>query len=98
DGEGDVDRHVGAVDVDAADHVEVDDAPVQLGVLHGAKSVDDLGFGDGHGKWPPGISPIRIGRIVAWLKKASRRPNSPPLSWPSPALLATPPAARSTCS
>ena len=38
----------GAVDGDAPDHVEVDDAAVQLGVLDGAEGVEDLGFGDGH--------------------------------------------------
>jgi len=54
DGEGDVDGDGGAVDVDATNHVEVDDAPVQLGILHGAKGLDDLGFGDGHDEWASG--------------------------------------------
>ena len=43
-------RHpdVPAVDGDAAHHVEVDDAAVQLGVFDGAEGLDDLVFGDGH--------------------------------------------------
>jgi hypothetical protein len=36
------------VDGDPPDHVEVDDAAVQLGVFDGAEGVEDLGFGDGH--------------------------------------------------
>ena len=44
DGEGDehADRAVGA-DVDVADHVEVDDRAVQLGVLDRAQGLEDLG-------------------------------------------------------
>ena len=51
DGEGDADRHVTAVDGDAPDHAEVDDAAVQLGIFDGAQRVDDVGFG-GHGTAP----------------------------------------------
>ena len=29
------------------DHVEIDDAAVQLGILDGAQGLDDVGFGDG---------------------------------------------------
>ena len=33
---------------DVADHVEVDDAAVQLGVLDGPEGLEDVGFGDRH--------------------------------------------------
>jgi hypothetical protein len=42
------DPHPGAVDRDAAHHVELDDAAVQLGVLDRPERVEDLGFRDGH--------------------------------------------------
>ena len=47
-------------DVDRADHAEVDDRAVQLGVLDRAQRFDDLVGGDGHGGGllTPGISPI----------------------------------------
>jgi hypothetical protein len=48
DGEGDVHGDAAPGDVDATDHVEVDDAAMQLGVLHGPQGLDDLSFGDGH--------------------------------------------------
>ncbi len=37
-----------AVDGDVADHVEVDDAAVQFGVLDGPQGLEDLLSGDGH--------------------------------------------------
>ena len=35
-------------ELDVADHAEVDDRPVQLGILDGAEDVDDLVGSDGH--------------------------------------------------
>ena len=48
-GERDRDPHLRAVDGDAPHHFQVDDAPVELGILDGAKGLEDLRFGDGHG-------------------------------------------------
>ena len=58
-------RDRGAVDVDVADHAEVDDRAVQLGVFDGAERVDDIGFGEGHAN-SFRISPTRIVRIPTW--------------------------------
>jgi len=48
DGERHGHGHAAAVDLDAPDHVELDDAAVQLGVLDRAEGLEDLVFGDGH--------------------------------------------------
>jgi len=41
-------RSIPASPVTASDHVQVDDAAVQLGILDRAERLDDVGFGDGH--------------------------------------------------
>ncbi len=48
DGEGDEHLYVGVFDGHLADHVEVDDAAVQLGILDRAEGFDDSGLGEGH--------------------------------------------------
>ena len=50
-GDGERDQHLDAPvgpDLDVAHHAEVDDRPVQLGILHGTKGLEDLVGGDGH--------------------------------------------------
>ncbi len=48
-GQGDLHADPRLGDRDRAHHPEVDDAAMELGILHGAQGVDDLGFGDWHG-------------------------------------------------
>jgi hypothetical protein len=63
EGDQDTDAAVGA-DVDRAQHAEVDDRAVQLGVLHGAQCVDDLVVGDGHARSLSRRASICTTRIV----------------------------------
>ena len=63
--------HVGAFDADLADHVEVDDAAMQLGILDRAEGVDDVGFGKGHG------SSTGAGSRRVSVAERSRRSGSP---------------------
>ena len=68
DGEGDLEGDRVAVDAHVADHVEVDDRAVELGILDGSKGGDDVVDGDGHGVGAPGFGGIcttAIGRIPA---------------------------------
>ena len=48
DGQRDLHRYHWSVDRNTADHPEIDDAPVEFGVLNGTKDLDDIGIGDGH--------------------------------------------------
>ena len=50
DGEVDADLDVTTVDRGGANHPEVDDAAVQLGILNRTQRVDDSGFSDRHGQ------------------------------------------------
>ena len=63
-GDGQRDQHVDGRERqrDLADHVEVDDGPMELGVLHGTQRLDDVGLGDGHGVEPSNREPKWQGR------------------------------------
>ena len=50
DGERDLHRDVAVDDRDVADHAEIDDAAVQLGILDRPQGLDDLFGGDWHGR------------------------------------------------
>ena len=65
-----------AVDGDAPDHAEVDDAAVQLGVLDGAQGLDDVGFGDGHAVAPDGRSAMAGGGRRGGSGGPRRRPSA----------------------
>ena len=77
--QGDLNSHDWTVDGYSANHPEVDDAPVEFGVLNRTEDLDDIGIGDGHlgglasGQ---GISPTALGRIPRWNRRPSVRPSS----------------------
>ena len=50
DGEGDLDRDPRPLDAHVPDHVELDDGPVQLGVLDGTQRGQHVVTGEGHGR------------------------------------------------